>query len=387
MLSCAVVCGMANVYFGAVLLLNADTHTLRLVAGLFFGTLSVCQITVAAWTALLKRAKARHDEVNPSHSAGPSTPSLELATLEGSSRIAQGTAATHSPRPTPLPATPAPTVVTHNPGQTDVSLFKQPEHLQISDSDVLLPGAKSTADITINCESDILSRPARILVGDMEPSAVLPPSGPHDESEEIHEHSSLTGVRHPHMVPEDVPSQWERWKSLLWPRLSERASPAGMLVLLCAASIIGGLLAGILGAGGPPFMTAYAFLRLDKDILLGFSAVPAAFMFLRLSLYVFGDGSVFTLADWPAYLGVLCASLVGVLVGTRLRRHIDSEALVRVLHCLVFLSSALMLGAMTDLVVAEAYGAVILTGVALLVIGVLWPACILALAHVAACRQ
>lgn len=381
---------MANVYFGAVLLLNADTDTLRLVAGLFFGILSVCQITVAAWTALLKRAKARQDEVNSSHAAGPPTPSLALVTLERASRIAQSTAAPPSPRTISLPTPAVSTAVTHNPSQTDAgTLFKQPEHLQISDSAALLPGAGGTADISVCCESDMPPRPAKILiqVGEKEPSAVVPPSGPHDESEEIHEHSSLTGVRHPNVVPTDAPSQWERWKSLLWPRLSERASPAAMLALLCAASILSGLLAGMLGAGGPPFMTAYAFLRLDKDILLGFSAVPAAFMFLRLSLYVFGDGSVFTLTDWPAYLGVLCASLVGVLVGTRLRRHIDSEALVRVLHCLVFLSSALMLGAMTDLVVAEAYGAVTLIGVALLVIGLLWPACVLALAHVATCRR
>jgi hypothetical protein len=94
---------------------------------------------------------------------------------------------------------------------------------------------------------------------------------------------------------------------------------------------------------------------------------------VRLTIYVFGDGSVFDTQEWPVYLGVVIAAYGGVMIGTWSRKFISSERLVHLLQVLIFLSSALMLGATQDASVAAAYGIIVIVGAVVFGLGMCFP--------------
>lgn len=337
-------CGMLSVYFGALLLLSTDTDALRLTAGLFFGCLSLVQISIAAWSALLARARVASAMAVPNASLLGAPPAANLC-VSDATRDFCGQA----------------TVACRRSGQKSVKHF-----------------AEAVASVTPSIT------PVEVLHAANGAAVDASESHYSDDIEDagIYERTSLNQTAIPASAPDgsSAPTQsrtWVQWKAHVLPHVSERMSPGPMLALLCGASMMSGLFAGLLGTCGPPFMTAYAFLRLDKEILLGFSAVPAGFVFFRIILYT---GS-FSTNSSPVYLSVLVAAGTGVVAGASFRRYINSEALVRVLHALVFLSSALMLGVTTNAAITEAYGVVLLVGSALVVTGLLWPDCVLRLAR------
>jgi hypothetical protein len=120
-----------------------------------------------------------------------------------------------------------------------------------------------------------------------------------------------------------------------------------MLLLLLPASVASGLLAGLMGAGGPPLMAAYALLEVEKDALLGFGVVPSAYMVLRLGMYMNADGSVHDDGEWGLYAGIVGAGLAGMAAGNGARRFVASGTVLTMVVGLVFVSSALMLDAAT----------------------------------------
>lgn len=69
-------------------------------------------------------------------------------------------------------------------------------------------------------------------------------------------------------------------------------------------------------------------------------------MVIRLSMYLGGENNVFDPAnEWPIYLGIWVAGISGAMVGSRCRKWVHSESILRILLGIVFASSASMLGA------------------------------------------
>ena len=132
-----------------------------------------------------------------------------------------------------------------------------------------------------------------------------------------------------------------------------------MLLLLLPASVGSGLLAGLMGAGGPPLMAAYAVLEVEKDALLGFGVVPSAFMVLRLAMYLNADGSVHDDGEWGLYGAIVVAGIAGMAAGNAARRHVASGTVLTLVVGLVFVSSALMLDAPATPLLAALYAALV----------------------------
>jgi hypothetical protein len=59
--------------------------------------------------------------------------------------------------------------------------------------------------------------------------------------------------------------------------------------------------------------------------------------------------------EWPVYVAVALASVVGFLLGTAGRRWVNSVVMLRVLLVLVFLSSSVLMGALDDWRLATAF--------------------------------
>lgn len=286
--------GAVFVALGAQLLLLGNIAFLRLFSGVFFGLFSVTQLTLAMRVAL----KAR--QVTPQ--APPHADEAEQRDE-------------HPPSAPPG-------------GDAMEAVDDRPVHDEHAPTDAV-------AGVTVAQEQQ-----------DVEHAQ-------HHAAEHA-EHADLAPLTRPADGPQHCFHAW----LLHWlPRLSTKVAPERMLIMLCCAAMAGGMLAGMLGAGGPPFMAAYAILELDKDVLRGFSAAPAVFMLIRLFIYVFGDGSVFQWDEWPVYVAIWIAAAAGASGGTYCRRYIDSAMLVKILYVIIFASSALMLGATQDARVALSYAA------------------------------
>lgn len=353
-------CGVFSVCLGAFLLLRTDADALRLTAGLFFGCLSAAQISIAAWAGLLVRAKGggvpAATSPNVAHSivGGPHGYACPVDSIEPVAVAVSGHGSL------------APNI-------------EQSERMHSSDGGVCV-GVVSEHDALQARHS--FARGAASCAVDPSGTSLANDSDAADVRISIRQHAQIaTATAASFSLP------WDQWRDRLWPRMSDRMSRSHMLALLCGAAMMSGLFAGLFGTSGPPLMTAYAFLHLDKDDLLGFSAVPAGFLFIRLGFYVFGSGSVFSMADWPVYFGVIIAAFHGFLIGARLRQYINSEVLAWALHALVFVSSALMLGATTNATVAQVYAGVAIAGCTLAIAGAVWPTCVLGLSRCCCARD
>lgn len=146
-----------------------------------------------------------------------------------------------------------------------------------------------------------------------------------------------------------------------FPRLSPVFEPKSMLILLLCAGMCGGFLGGLLGTGGPPMMLAYAQLQLDKDVLRGFAIEPSILMLVRLTMYVASPVSVVDfgadggLGDAPIAATIAASSLVGMVMGSSVRHYLPVDGLIAAILLLVFVASALMLHADSDVFTATFY--------------------------------
>ena len=113
-------------------------------------------------------------------------------------------------------------------------------------------------------------------------------------------------------------------------------------------------------------MAAYAFLRIDKELLRGFGMVPSAFMLVRLAMYTGASGSVFEPGrEALLYCAIVLSSLGGMAAGSWARRWLPSAAVHSAILWLVVLASALMLRALERPAVAAAYALLCVAAAAL----------------------
>lgn len=100
---------------------------------------------------------------------------------------------------------------------------------------------------------------------------------------------------------------------------------------------------------------------------------------IRLSVLATREGSPLNRAEAGVYVGIVAASWVGFSVGTRLRRHCDTDAVLRILYLLVAASASFFLGALEDAGVAAGFVAGGAAWSALLAVLVLRPALVTSL--------
>lgn len=158
-------------------------------------------------------------------------------------------------------------------------------------------------------------------------------------------------------------------------RISPSASVPATFGGLACAGVGAGLLGSMWGTGGPPQMVAYSMLGVDKDYI---RAVSAAYSVLELAtriwVYATEAASPFRAGDWPIYVAILLCSWTGFGIGSALRAHADTDAIIRMLLALVFASSSILLGALDSAGVAAAFAVGSVAWVGLLVALVLRPA-------------
>lgn len=149
----------------------------------------------------------------------------------------------------------------------------------------------------------------------------------------------------------------------LTPTVSARAA----LAALAATGLAAGLLGGMFGTSGPPQMIAYALLSMDKDAMRAVTYVfNAAEVSVRVLVFALAasvgaasGGNLAGAADVSAgvFAGIVILTWAGFFLGDRLRKYADSAAIVNVLLVLVFLSSAILLGALESVRVASIFAA------------------------------
>lgn len=170
--------------------------------------------------------------------------------------------------------------------------------------------------------------------------------------------SAAAAAAPPAKLPSCLHPLWRLWRRVsarLHP-ISPRYAPGPCLGILFATGTASGLLGGMMGTGGPPQMMAFALLAVDKDVIRGVSMVYGLLETgLRVAMFTTGAGSPFDANEWPIYAGIAVASWAGFGAGTFLRRWADTEAIIRLLLLLVFMSSAILLGALQNRAVAATF--------------------------------
>jgi hypothetical protein len=100
-------------------------------------------------------------------------------------------------------------------------------------------------------------------------------------------------------------------------------------------------------------MIAFMLLRLDKNMIMALSGTYSLFELpVRLFILATADGSGFDPDEWPVYVSIATAAVLGFQLGLLLRRRLDSAAVLRVLLTLIFLSSGILLGMLSNVAAA-----------------------------------
>lgn len=134
----------------------------------------------------------------------------------------------------------------------------------------------------------------------------------------------------------------------LFPEASDRCSPVVICIVLFFTGFASGLMAGLVGSGGPPQLIAFAQLRLRKEWIRGVKLLATTVSnVIRITLFAVWGSDIFREA-WYVYLAVALASLAGATIGSYLRQWVAGETILRLLYILLFLSTGELFGALED---------------------------------------
>lgn len=142
------------------------------------------------------------------------------------------------------------------------------------------------------------------------------------------------------------------------PPISYKYSPRTTAWALFATGFFSGTLGGLIGSGGPPQIIAFGILKPDKSSIRGIKVLATtASNVMRLVIFAVAGTEVFSDEPWWQFLTIGAASVAGAAAGTRLRRYFNTDAVLRTLYVLLFLSTAHMLSALESTGPAIAFGA------------------------------
>lgn len=148
--------------------------------------------------------------------------------------------------------------------------------------------------------------------------------------------------------PAEELTRTQRAVRCLFPDASDRCSPLAIGIVLFFTGFASGLMAGLVGSGGPPQLIAFAQLRLRKEWIRGVKLLATTVSnLIRITLFAVWGSDIFKEA-WYVYLAVALASLTGATIGSYLRQWVAGETILRLLYVLLFLSTGELFGALED---------------------------------------
>jgi hypothetical protein len=180
----------------------------------------------------------------------------------------------------------------------------------------------------------------------------------------------------------DEPDKVPRGKRLLGciqrvlpcPRISEKYSQKACSGILFGTGLASGLLGGLVGSGGPPQIIAFSVLKPDKSVIRGvkvFSTTVANA--IRLLMFAVSGTNMFSSEPWWVYVCVCVASLIGSIIGTKVRDYFPTRAILLCLNVLLYLSTAFLFRAIEKLIPAIAFGTLTIVLAAALVLIYFFP--------------
>lgn len=345
------VTGLCFVSVGAWLLFHADLTALKIGVGIFFISFSVLKLTgsVASWG--LKRQEKQAAAITGADDGTGMTGSKPLSGAAGIAAVDSSPVDTGASQ-VALEALSASTA--HS--TTAAAEWAKIEPIGGWGGHAPAGGTAATPVPQVASAGRIAAAPAAAVGG----GAIEKGSSESAVSSSLPRDGAATAA--PAVPPAKLPSWlhplwrlWRRASSRLHP-ISPRYAPGSCLGILFATGTASGLLGGMMGTGGPPQMMAFALLAVDKDVIRGVSMVYGLLETgLRVLMFTTGAASPFDAREWPIYAGIAVASWAGFGAGTYLRRWADTEAIIRLLLLLVFMSSAILLGALQNSGVAATF--------------------------------
>jgi hypothetical protein len=304
--------GMSGVPIGASLLFAGDLTWLKIGVGSFFLLFSAVKITLAL---LSRNARPSTSQLEPA--AAPTGPAINIMAANGDAAVADNDVAV-------------------NPVQADEE-----------SGTAALAGAASTTSV------DDRPLQAQLEPADTQPPPFLPGQSKmflmprRTSAERVESAANGHSTVHNDMTPAAAAAhKGGRCWGMLEP-ISPKYGVRATLGILLVAGLVAGILGGLYGTSGPPMMTAFALLALDKDTIRGLASLYMVFE-LGVRIYSFTSAAGFDAADAPVYGGVIVASWVGFSTGTYARRWADTATVVFILLCLVYASSSILLGALDN---------------------------------------
>lgn len=129
----------------------------------------------------------------------------------------------------------------------------------------------------------------------------------------------------------------KRW----FPVASDKCSARATAITMFITGFASGLLSGLVGSGGPPQLVAFTQLRLRKDFIRGIKVLATTVSnLIRLGLFIAWKRSLLR-EPWWVYVSICVASILGAMVGGKLRDYLPGEA---VLYVLLFASCGELFG-------------------------------------------
>lgn len=132
----------------------------------------------------------------------------------------------------------------------------------------------------------------------------------------------------------------KRW----FPVASDKCSPRATAITMFVTGFASGLLSGLVGSGGPPQLVAFTQLRLRKDFIRGIKVLATTVSnLIRLGLFIAWKRSLLR-EPWWVYASICVASILGAMVGGKLRDYLPGEAVLYLLYVLLFASCGELFG-------------------------------------------
>lgn len=136
--------------------------------------------------------------------------------------------------------------------------------------------------------------------------------------------------------------------------------------VLFIAGVGAGVFGGMLGVGGPPQIVAFEVLRLHKYNQRGIQVI-ISWLGGITRIIALVSSSTFHAADWPSYLSVCIAAVIGTAIGASLRARVNTEMILRCLYVLLILSTITLFNVLKrPLTIAVYAGSVTVYAIALL---------------------
>lgn len=149
--------------------------------------------------------------------------------------------------------------------------------------------------------------------------------------------------------------------SRAFPPISSTHSVTATWFMFLSCGIASGVLSGMLGVGGPPQILSFSVLNVDMDVQRGVRVlVCVVTSVIRLIVFIASPNSILQAADWPVYVGVSVAAVLGTAVGTALRKKANTEFILRCLYILLIVSTATLFPVFSDIQNVAIYCAVLL---------------------------